>query len=71
LEEASVVPRVVLRQIQAEVHLPPGQVLVMTGGYSPGAITKSEGNIEQGEPKGLIVIVDAREINKAGNTVNP
>ncbi|HSH16284.1 MAG TPA: sigma-70 family RNA polymerase sigma factor, partial [Verrucomicrobiae bacterium] len=71
LEEASVVPRVVLRQIQAEVHLSPGQVLVMTGGYSPGAITKSEGNIEQGEPKGLIVIVDAREIDKAGNTVNP
>lgn len=43
----------------------------MTGGYLPGVIIKSEGNIEQEEPKGLIVIVDAREIDKAGNAVNP
>lgn len=70
-EEASVAPRVVLRQIQANAHLAPGQVLVMTGGYLPGVITKSEGNIEQAESKGLIVIIDAREIDKAGNTVNP
>ncbi|HSH17041.1 MAG TPA: hypothetical protein VLD18_13455, partial [Verrucomicrobiae bacterium] len=45
--------------------------LVMTGGYLPGTITKSEGNIEQAESKGLIVIVDASEIDEAGNTVYP
>lgn len=64
-------PRVHVRQFQADAHLAAGQVLVMTGGFSSGEIVESTTGVVQSQPRGSIVIVDAREIDKAGNTVNP
>lgn len=55
-------PRVLLRQFQADAHLAADQVLVMTGGFSSGEIVESSRGVVQGQPRGLIVIVDAREV---------
>ena len=55
-------PRVHLRQFQADAHLAADQVLVMTGGFSSGEIVESSRGVVQGQPRGLIVIVDAREV---------
>jgi RNA polymerase sigma factor (sigma-70 family) len=55
-------PRVHLRQFQADAHLAVDQVLVMTGGFSSGEIVESSRGVVQGQPRGLIVIVDAREV---------
>jgi RNA polymerase sigma factor (sigma-70 family) len=68
------VPVIENRDFEADVRLPRGQILVMTGGYSHQANAQSGAKLEghlASSPSGLIVMIDPHEVDKAGNTVNP
>ena len=59
-------PQIQTRQLQANVNLAPGQVLVMVGGYSEGAAKTPDREVEIA-PTGLFVIVTPTEIGAAGD----
>jgi hypothetical protein len=68
------VPVIENRDFEADVRLPRGRILVMTGGYSHQANAQSGAKLEghlASSPSGLIVMIDPHEVDKAGNTVNP
>jgi len=69
IQETAVIPlpRFNYRQINAEVSLSPGQVLVLTGGYSPPELAKEPAN--QRPAKGLIVLITPAEITAIGEPV--
>lgn len=68
------IPVIENREFEADVRLAHGQVVVMTGGYSHQANAQFGAELEgklASSPRGLIVIIDPREVDKYGAMVNP